>query len=103
MRFESFLESAADNKRFDKILRDGTVKEISDFSGYPVCCIKAFEKAMDKGESPGMDWKMNPTRKFFAKTGYIPCDKCCESKTGPQLLAEIQKRRQCKTPFPELY
>lgn len=87
----------AGRRKFHHVLRHGTTDEVSKHTGYPKCCVQAF----DRGEVSAKS-KMNATRKHFHNTGYIPCDHCAKHKTGPELEAEIKKRRQSKVPFPHL-
>lgn len=61
---------------------------MGSFFGYPRCCIDAF-----------YDWDKRSAYSEFHGTGFIPCKECVK-KPYDELLAEIQRNRICKAPFP---
>ena len=66
-------------------------KTLGVYFGYPECCIEAFLTE---------DFSIRPTRKLSG-TGYIPCAKCNEKYTEEELTENINKNRECPTPFPD--
>lgn len=71
--------------------------ELGIYFGYPPCCIAEFLQFVVKYVQ-GKAGKRR--RRKLCGTGYVPC-KTCNKKSKKQLLAYIDKHRQCELPFPE--
>lgn len=66
------------------------------YFGYPDCCIEAFHERMPALRR-GEELPIMP----LDGTGYVPCLLCAATYTDEELIARIEERRVCPTPFPE--
>jgi len=67
--------------------------DIGNYYGYPKCCIKDFEKILQRPN--------NLQCKISKHSGFIPCMICCQLIIKDKIkIEDLIQNRICKIPFP---